>query len=107
MGDKQKSLTSIHSLGLLYHALIDLLTKHRTELKSRAKTAWLPTPPELDHAIALIDDMDSRGVFFRYPTENNSTKSNNRPLPIEDIERWSAEKRGALKALVFVDQKTM
>lgn len=104
VGDKQKSLTSTHSLGLLYRALIDLLTEHRAELESRAKTAWLPTPPELDEAIAKIDDMDTRGVFFRYPTENNSTKSSNRPLPIEDIARWSAEKRGALKAFVVVDQ---
>jgi hypothetical protein len=89
---------------VLYSAFIDLLTLHRAELEARARTAWLPPPPELNDAIAMIDAMDNRGVFFRYPTENNSTKSNNKPMTIEEVESWQTEERGLLKALFVVDQ---
>ncbi|MEM5435952.1 hypothetical protein [Paraburkholderia diazotrophica] len=101
---KNKPLTSIHNLGVLYRSFIDLLTFHREALEVRARTAWLPPPPELDEAIARIDQMDSRGVFFRYPTENNSTKSNNKPMTITEVEHWQAEQQGVLKALFVVGQ---
>jgi len=100
---KAKPLTSIHNLGVLYRTFIDLLSSKRTELEARAKTAWLPPPPELDKAIADIDVMDQRGVFFRYPTENNSTKSNNKPMPLEDVRTWQADQQGFLKAFFIVD----
>lgn len=100
---KAKPLTSVHSLGVLYRAFIDLLSLKRIELEARAKTAWLPSPPELDKAIAEIDAMDQRGVFFRYPTENNSTKSNNKPMPLEEIRNWQTGQQGFLKAFFIVD----
>ncbi|SEI14928.1 hypothetical protein [Paraburkholderia hospita] len=101
---KDKQLTNVHNLGALYRAFATLLTRHEAELKLRTETAWLPTPPELDEAIAMIDDMDSRGVFFRYPTENNSSKSNNKPITIEEVERWHVEQEQPLKAMFVVDQ---
>lgn len=101
---KDKQLTSIHHLGSLYQGLTELLNTHKADLESRAKTAWLPMPPELDEAIAKIDEMDGRGVFFRYPTDNNSTKSNNKPLAIDEVMKWQTEQQGFLKALFVVDQ---
>lgn len=64
-------MISLHGLGPLFRGLTDLLTRHRAELESQARTSWLPMPVELDAAIIAIDGMDSRGVFFRYPTESN------------------------------------
>lgn len=61
-------------------------------------------PPELDEAIAAIDEMDNRGVFFRYPTESNASKSNNKPITREQIAAWDKDKQGYLKAFVVLDQ---
>lgn len=100
---KSKPLTSIHNLGVLYRSFIELLTSKCVDLEARAQTKWLPPPSELDEAIARIDEMDSRGVFFRYPTENNSTKSNNKPLSIEEVQNWQTEQQGFLKAFFVVN----
>lgn len=101
---KSKPLTNVHGLGALYRALIAVLTEHRIELAERACTVWLPMPPELDEAIAAIDDMDNRGVFFRYPTESNASKSNNKPITREQIAAWDKDTQGYLKAFVVLDQ---
>lgn len=101
---KPRPLTNVHGLGPLYVALIAMLTEHRVALEARARTAWLPTPPELDQAIAAIDDMDARGVFFRYPTESNVTKSVNKPIALEEMATWDKDKQGYLKAFVVLDQ---
>lgn len=101
---KAKPLTNVHGLGPLYRAMIALLKEHHIPLKDRARTDWLPTPPELDQAIAAIDDMDNRGVFFRYPTESNASKSNNKSITPEQIATWDKDKQGYLKAFVVVDQ---
>lgn len=101
---KAKPLTNVHGLGPLYRALIAVLTEHRVELAERARTVWLPTPPELDKAISEIDDMDNRGVFFRYPTESNASKSNSKPITPEQIAAWDKDTQGYLKAFVVVDQ---
>jgi hypothetical protein len=104
VGGKAKPLKNVHGLGPLYTALIAVLTEHRIELEARARTAWLPMPPELDDAIAVIEDMDDRGVFFRYPTQSNATKSKNKPITPEEIAAWDKNTQGHLKALVVVDQ---
>ncbi|WP_241332477.1 hypothetical protein [Burkholderia cenocepacia] len=101
---KDRQLTNIHHLGSLYCGLTELLNTHRAKLEARARTAWLPMPTELDDAITKIDEMDARGVFFRYPTENNSTKSNNKPLAIDDVMKWQTEQQGFLKAFFVVDE---
>lgn len=101
---KDKPLTNVHGLGPLYRALISLLTEHRIALQERARTSWLPTPTELDEAIAAIDEMDDRGVFFRYPTPNNDTKSSNKPISPEEMAAWNKDAQGYLKAFVVVDQ---
>lgn len=101
---KAKPLTNVHGLGPLYRALIAVLTEHRVELAERARTVWLPMPPELDNAISEIDDMDNRGVFFRYPTESNTSKSNNKPITPEQIAALDKDTQGYLKAFVVVDQ---
>ena len=61
-------------------------------------------PPELDKAIAAIDEMDARGVFFRYPTDSNATKSVNKPIALEEMATWDKDKQGYLKAFVVLDQ---
>lgn len=104
VGGMAKPLTNVHGLGPLYRALLAVLTEHRVELEERARTVWLPTPPELDKAISEIDDMDNRGVFFRYPTESNASKSNNKPITPEQIATWDKDTQGYLKAFVVVDQ---
>lgn len=48
--------------------------------------------------------MDNRGVFFRYPTESNASKSNNKPIALEQITTWDKDTQGYLKAFVVVDQ---
>lgn len=101
---KARPLTNVHGLGPLYRALIAMLTEHRIALEERARTAWLPTPTELDQAITAIDDMDDRGVFFRYPTKSNATKSSNKPITPEQISSWDKDKQGYLKAFVVFDQ---
>jgi len=101
---KAKLLTNVHGLGPLYNSLIAVLTEHRIALEERARTVWLPTPTELDQAIAAIDDMDDRGVFFRYPTQSNGAKSNNKPITPEQIATWDKDRQGCLKAFVVVDQ---
>ncbi|WP_369937311.1 hypothetical protein [Xanthomonas tesorieronis] len=101
---KDKPLTNVHGLGPLYHALTAVLTEHRIKLAERASTVWLPMPQELDEAIAAIDDMDNRGVFFRYPTESNASKSNNKPITSGQIAAWDKETGGYLKAFVVLDQ---
>lgn len=101
---KTKPLTNVHGLGPLYSALISVLTEHRIALEERANTVWLPTPSELDQAIAAIDEMDDRGVFFRYPTQSNTTKSSNKPITPEQIAAWDKDTHGYLKAFVVVDQ---
>lgn len=99
-----KPLTSVHGLGPLYRALIAALTEHHVALAERARTAWLPTPPELEKAIAEIEHMDNRGVFFRYPTENNASKSNNKSITPDQISVCGKGTQGYLKAFVVVDQ---
>lgn len=101
---KVKPLTNVHGLGALYRALVSALTEHPVELSERAQTAWLPMPPELDEAITAIDDMDRRGVFFRYPTDSNASKSSNKPITSEQIAAWDKDRQGYLKAFVVVDQ---
>ncbi len=44
------------------------------------------------------------GVFFRYPTENNASKSSNKPITREQIAAWDKDGRGDLKAFVVLDQ---
>lgn len=102
---KAKPMTNVHGLGPLYRALIAVLTEYRVELSERARTSWLPMPPALDKAVSEIDDMDTRGVFFRYPTESNARKSNNKPVTPEQIATWDKDTKGALKAFVVIDQK--
>ena len=97
-------MTNVHGLGPLYSALLDVLTQHRSELDARARTSWLPMPVELDQAIGTIDGMDARGVFFRYPTESNSTKSANKAVTLEELAAWDKDQRGNLKAFVVLDQ---
>lgn len=101
---KDKKLTNIHSLGALYAGLVEVLTTHQRDIEARARVPWLPMPAELDDAIAKIDAMDARGVFFRYPTENNSTKSNNKPMTIDQALNWKTEQAGYLKAFVVVNE---
>lgn len=101
---KLKSVTAVHGLLHLYRELIALLSRHHDELDTVSRTKWLPMPVELDEAIASIDGMDARGVFFRYPTEGNSKKSTNKPISPEDISNWDKEKHGYLKALLVLDQ---
>ncbi len=101
---KAKPLTNVHGLGPLYRTLTAILTKHRIALEARARTAWLPMPPELDEAIDAIDNMDDRGVFFRYPTESNATKSSNKPITPEEIAAWDKDKQGYLKAFIVLGQ---
>lgn len=101
---KAKPLTNVHGLGPLYRALVAVLTEHPAELSKRSRTAWLPMPPELDDAISAIDGMDKKGVFFRYPTESNASKSNSKPIPPEQIVAWDKNAQGYLKAFVVVDQ---
>lgn len=105
VGDKAMPLTRVHGLGPLYRALIAILEEHSVELAERARTVWLPMPPELDEAIAAIDAMDETGVFFRYPTKkSNASKSNNKPITPEKIAAWDKDTQGYLKAFVVVDQ---
>jgi hypothetical protein len=101
---KDRPLTSVHGLRPLYAALTESLIRHQVELDARARTKWLPMPTELDEAIATIDRMDARGVFFRYPTESNASKSASVPITIEEMAAWDTEKRGYLKAFVVLDQ---
>ncbi|NHF67474.1 hypothetical protein [Xanthomonas hortorum] len=101
---KDKPLTNVHGLGPLYRALTTMLTKHQIALAERARTSWLPMPVELDEAIALIDEMDRKGVFFRYPTEINASKSTNKPMTTEQMAAWDKDKQGYLKAFVVFDQ---
>lgn len=101
---KSKPMTSVHGVGPLYSALTEVLTHHRSQLEARARTSWLPMPAELDEAIRAINDMDARGVFFRYPTESNSTKSANKPITLEELAAWDKDQRGYLKAFVVLNQ---
>lgn len=101
---KAKPLTNVHGLGPLYRALVAVRAEHPVELSKRSRTAWLSMPPELDEAISAIDGMDKKGVFFRYPTENNASKSNNKPITPEQITAWDKDAQGHLKAFVVVDQ---
>jgi hypothetical protein len=101
---KKMPITNVHGLGALYRALIVTLTEHRVALEARARTSWLPTPSDLDDAIAAIDAMDERGVFFRYPTEDNASKSSNKPISLERIAAWDRDTQGHLKAFVVIDQ---
>jgi hypothetical protein len=104
IGGKAKPLTNVHGLGPLYGALISTLTEHRISLEARTRAAWLPMPAELNESIAAIDDLDSRGVFFRYPTESNATKSTNKPITPEEIAVWDKDARGYLKAFAVLNQ---
>ena len=101
---KSMELTRVHGLGPLYRALVAVLTEHSVELAERAGTVWLPMPPDLDEALSTIDEMDKRGVFFRYPTETNISKSNNKPITPEQMAAWDKDTQGYLKAFVVVDQ---
>lgn len=101
---KPRSMTNVHGLGPLYAALLDVLMQHRSELEARARTTWLPMPVELDQAIGGVDDMDARGVFFRYPIEPNSTKSANKPITTEELAAWDKDQHGYLKAFLVLDQ---
>ncbi|MFK3968611.1 hypothetical protein ACI2KT_34190 [Ensifer adhaerens] len=103
VGGKSRPMTNVHGVGALYAALVGILTEHETELKKRARTAWLPMPDELDKAIGEIEAMDERGVFFRYPTERNEAKSVNKPMTAEELAGWDGDQRGPLKALVMVN----
>ena len=101
---RSKKLTNVHGLGPLYRALVAVLTENSVELSKRARTAWLPMPPDLDEAISTIDEMDKRGVFFRYPTETNISKSSNKSVTPEQMATWDKDTQGYLKAFVVVDQ---
>ncbi len=103
IGTESKGLTNVHGIGPLYQALSEVLKKHRSELEQRAKAAWLPMPPELDDAIAVIDSMDSKGVFFRYPTELNASKSSNKAISTEQLASWNKDEQGYLKAFLLLD----
>lgn len=100
---KAKPLTNVHALGALYSGLVATLTENRIVLAQRARTNWLPTPPELDEAIATIDRMDARGVFFRYPTERNAAKSANKPISPAELAAWDMGQQGYLKAFLVLD----
>lgn len=43
-------------------------------------------------------------MFFRYPTENNASKSSNKPVAREQIAAWDKDRRGDLKAFVVLVQ---
>lgn len=101
---KPKPMTNVHGVGPLYAALVKVLIEHQAELERRARTSWLPMPAELENAISEIDDMDARGVFFRYPTENNDTKSMNKPITAKELTGWDSEQGGALKAFVVLNK---
>jgi hypothetical protein len=103
VGGKSKSMTHVHGVGALYAALVAVLNEHQAELEKRARTAWLPMPEELNKAIRDIEAMDERGVFFRYPTERNEAKSVNKPMTAEELTGWDSDQRGALKALVMLN----
>jgi hypothetical protein len=104
VGGKSRLMTGVHGVGALYAALVDVLSEHRAELEKRARTAWLPMPDELDKAISAIEAMDERGVFFRYPTDSNEAKSVNKPMTAEELTGWDSDQRGALRALVMLNQ---
>ncbi|KSV67276.1 hypothetical protein N182_34150 [Sinorhizobium sp. GL2] len=103
VGGKSRPMTSVHGIGALYAALVGILHEHEVELKKRARTAWLPMPDELDKAIGQIGAMDERGVFFRYPTERNETKSVNKPMTPGELAGWDRDQHGTLKALLVLN----
>ncbi|MHC9012607.1 hypothetical protein ACYX79_13400 [Stenotrophomonas rhizophila] len=96
-------IKAVHGLGDLYKQLTHNLSRDSDKLIGRLTNQWLPMPAELDAAIDAIDEMDASGVFFRYPTDVNSSKSVNKPMTAEEVQNWDQATQGFLKATLVYD----
>lgn len=104
---KAKPLTKVHELEGLYAALQERLETNRAEMEAVCSTPWYPTPPELDAAIAAIQEVDPGSFYFRYPSLSSvedEEKSEFKRMAPDELEGWDSEKRGLLKAFFVVDR---
>ena len=108
VGDSRKSIYSVHGVRLLFNAMKDMVTSHRKTLSEIAKTDWSDIPQELEIWILVIDSIDPRSTFFRYPStrtpEVDRQKSSFKSIdPTELSERMQTDRRGQF-AFLMLDQ---
>jgi len=84
-----KPLDRLHSLGILYGYLKDLVRQQSSRLSTLGNTDWSTFPDDLDKHIALIHAADERGTYFRYPATRE---------PADDREK-SSFKRSTLASV--------
>lgn len=106
---KQKLLTDLHNIGELYYYFIGL---HQGFIdKFPNDTDWL-IEEEIDRKINLINGIDSKSTFFRYPkggdNKQDEKKSRVKALDIDKIqERMQKKPTSYVKAMLLYDENDM
>jgi len=91
VGGAWKAIQKVHSVGDLYAHWKDLIQTNRKLLESICKfeSAKWDVPRELDEAIAIIDETDSRSTYYRYPDLRDEKadleKSNFKEVPVSEL----------------------
>jgi hypothetical protein len=73
VGQKWKSMYSVHQLQPLLDRVITLIGDHQAYLAEHTRTNW-DMPDEVVKAIAHIDSIDGTSTFFRYPVTKDSAR---------------------------------